>query len=290
MRKAILSAAVTAMGLSSFAMAGGTMQVTGKDVASVGSTFTRLGAGPEATLYNNIPGTGEGVSTTTSTPRTSGADEFFIVASPGQHAALLTSMVFGYSIPTGGATAFDARITVWDDIDYAATTTPQFANQKARFTLSFTNQTSGAWITNPVDLTTLAGGGITVTDNPANNDLVGAPGGTNGYIDGYFQVDFFSPGTTTQLPANGATFIFDTTGVNAGTTFANPVLGGDGTAAGEFYWRDVDANSTIIGNEARSLTGSRANLVLSFDGNIVPEPTSLSALALGGLLLRRRRA
>jgi len=63
-----------------------------------------------------------------------------------------------------------------------------------------------------------------------------------------------------------------------------------GDSSGELYWRDLDANQQITGEEARTFggaQGSLANFVLQFDG--VPEPHSLTILAAGALLATRRR-
>ena len=80
--------------------------------------------------------------------------------------------------------------------------------------------------------------------------------GGAGVVDVYFQVQFVQTGTNTPVAADGVTWLFDTTGVNIGRTFADPAFGGDGTALSEFYWRDAN-NDGIIGiDEARSLTGA----------------------------------
>ncbi len=294
MQKITLIAAVLATG--SFAMAGnGFGTGSTKELAvSGGIPLGSVNQGEATVLYDNTPGASEGVLTTTSTPRTTGGDEFIIVGSPSQHSALLTSMQFGYSVATGGPAAFDAKVTFFDDIDYAATTGAQFLNPRASFTLNFTGQTAGAFITAPIDLTGLSGGGVTLTDNPANNDFPSGSGNSNGFIDGFFVVSFLNAGTSTNVTSNGVTFLFDSSGVNVGSSYDTagptaPVFGG--TQADAVYWRDADGNQTIIGNEARSFAApTRANFVLHLEGNLVPEPTSLTAVAGLGMLIRRRRA
>lgn len=251
------------------------------DVASPGIPYAGTVSPREAILYSNVPQGAETVFTTAGTPRTGGADEAMFDG-PG---ALITGLQFGYSVVAGGPAAFDARIRFYDDIDLAAGAgVAQFANQVADFRVSFTGQVAGAFITNLIDLSGLPGGGVTVTANAAN---LGVPNLT----DAYFQVDFVNPGTNTQVAANGVTYIFDGSGVNAGRTFADPILGGNGTDTDEVYWRDTNANGVITADEARLFTGLRANMVLHLEGTLVPEPTSLSLIGVGCALLAfvRRR-
>ncbi|MFO0840181.1 MAG: PEP-CTERM sorting domain-containing protein [Phycisphaerae bacterium] len=230
-------------------------------------------------LYNNTPGTGETVFTSGSSPRTSGADEALFDGA----GALITDMQFGYSVAAGGPAAFDVRVRMFDDIDAVTTTGPQFLNQVADFTLAFTGQTAGAFITSTINLTGLPGGGVSVTSNPTT---LGVPNLTDVYV----QLSFYQTGTHTLVPANGVTFLFDGTGVNVGRTFADPLVGGDGTAATELYWRDANANDTITADEARNFAApNRANFVLRLGGTIVPEPTTLLGLGLAGLAFLRRR-
>src|SRR5687767_14331078 len=85
-------------------------------------------------LYENIPQGAEGVTTTASVPRTGGADEAMFTGP----AALINSMRFGYGIFAGGPAAFDARVRIFDDIDFLASgAQPLFANQVAQFTVPF---------------------------------------------------------------------------------------------------------------------------------------------------------
>jgi hypothetical protein len=231
-------------------------------------------------LYDNVPVPPQTVFTTTSVPRTGGADEA-LFDGPG---ATLTSMEFGFSIATGGPAAFDARIRLWDDLEPTGSTVagvPQFANLKHDVTLQFTGQTPGAFISTPVALPN-----VLVTANPAT---LGVPNLT----DVYYQVDFYNAGTQTHVTGNAVTFIFDGSGVNVGRTFSDPLVGGDGTAATELYWRDVNDNQTIAVDEARNFAApNRANMVLRFNGKIIPEPgtLSLAGIGLGVLGLRRRRS
>ena len=234
----------------------------------------------EAVLYDNTPVGAEQVFTTTSAPRTGGADEALFGGAGG----LLTALQFGYSVAAGGPAAFDARVRFFDDINLTAGAgTPQFLNQVGQITVPFTAQTAGAFITNSISLTGQPGGGVAVTANPVT---IGVPNVTDVYV----QVDFFQPGTTTPVANNAVTYLFDTSGVNAGYTFASPQAGGTGAATEEVYWRDANGNGTIEGDEARGFAApTRANFVLKLEGNVIPEPASLGLVAVAGLATLRRR-
>ena len=203
--------------------------------------------------------------------------------------ALLTSYRLGFQIAAGGPAAFDVRTRIWDNIDAVATTTAQFNTQVADFTLSFTGQTAGAFISNPVSLATLPGGGVTVTSSAFS----GA-----GLIDAYVQLDFLQPGTLTPVLNNSVTYIFDGTGVNTGFSLGSAELGG--TQADDVYWRDANGNGIITANEGRNFTApDRANFVMEFSGvvaasAVVPETNTLALLAFGvapviGMVIPRRR-
>jgi hypothetical protein len=102
-----------------------------------------------------------------------------------------------------------------------------------------------------------------------------------------------TPARRPTSPPTVVTFLFDGSGVNVGRTYADPALGGDGTAASELYWRDANNDQTISVDEARNFAApNRANFVLHLEGTIVPEPATMSLLGLGslGFLARRRRA
>ena len=238
----------------------------------------------EAVLYDNTPTGAETVFSTTSVPRTGGADEALFNAP----AALLTGLQFGYLVAAGGPAAFDARIRIFDDINLVSMPpagTPQFLNPVGEVTVPLTGQTAGAFVSNPVSLAALPGGGATVTANPV---ALGVPNVTDAYV----QIDFFQPGTTTPVAADAVTYIFDGTGPNAGFTFSSPTVGGTGAVADEVYWRDVNNNGVISTDEARGFTASRANFVLRLEGNVIPEPASLALVSTAALALlaRRRRA
>jgi hypothetical protein len=282
MRRITFFALCAAAAMSGLVLTGATAQAAPQD--NVGPSVSMRGqvSASEAVLYDNTPAGAEQVFTTTSAPRTGGADEALFSGAGG----LLTGLQFGYSVATGGPAAFDARVRFFDDINLTAGAgTPQFLNQVGQITVPFTGQTAGAFITNSISLTGQPGGGVAVTANPVT---IGVPNVTDVYV----QIDFFQPGTTTPVANNLVTYLFDTTGVNAGYTFASPQAGGTGAATEEVYWRDANGNGTIEGDEARGFAApTRANFVLKLEGNVIPEPASLALAALTGLLtLRRRRA
>lgn len=271
MKKVLAVLAVAAVVVPTFATA----------LDPIGSTLpvSRQGniASNRAVLYDNMPPVGGSIFTSGSSPRTGGADEVIFDGT----SALLTSMQFGFSIATTGPSTFDARIRIWDDIDFAATTTAQFSNKVADFTLTYSGTPGSAYTTTPVDLTPLPGGGVAVTAN-------GATGYGANLVDLFFQVDFYTTGTTTHVPSNGVTYIFYNGVPTVGYTNDSPAAGGPGDGTGEVYWRNVANDGNIIGNDARSFTGSRANMTLHFEGTVVPEPASMLLLGLAGLLIRRR--
>lgn len=207
-----------------------------------------------AILYQNVPQGAESVFTTGASPRTSGGDDVTFSASNVK----LTSFRFGF-MNTGTQTAFDARIKMWDTIDGSGNFTGALL---ADIIVNFTGVSPvGAYISNPIDLTFLAGGGVSVPDNNMA-----------------FQIAFLQPGTNTLVSGNSVTYIFDGTGVNVG--FSDDV-----------YWRDINNNQVITGDEARSFGGGTtlANMVLEFEGVIIPAPAPAGLLALSGVLAARRR-
>jgi hypothetical protein len=272
--------AVSAMASGAFARAtgGGGMFVGPLQETAVNQGIPIGQVNPtESVLYSNVPQGAETVFSSGSSPRTGGADEA-IFDGPG---ALLTSMQFGYSVGATGPAAFDVRVRLYDDIDLVTASGPQFLNLVKDFTVPFSGQTAGAFITTPI---TIPGGGASVTAN-------GATLGSN-FADVYVQLDFYVSGTQTHVASNGVTYIFDGTGVNVGRTLADPLFGGDATAASEVYWRDANDNQIITADEARNFAAPNlANFVLQFEGSVVPEPASMSLVATGTALLgvRRRR-
>lgn len=285
MQKSVLIGAVAVIGLSSLASANSRIAASGQDAASAAARMIgNVGASEASVLYSNVPTGAETVFTTTAAPRTSGGDEAYFAAPQG---ALITSMSFGYSVATGGPAAFDVRVQAYDQFGTGtAATDPTFVSKKADFTLNFTGQTAGAFITNPIDLTALPGGGVSVGPSTA--------GGTySGYATTFWTFTFVQPGTSTAVASNAVTFLFDGSGVNVGTNeeglfgLPNDLYGRDGAPGGS------GLNGIIENGELRSFGGTAGNLsnfVLELQGNLVPEPTSLATLALGGLVLRRRRA
>jgi hypothetical protein len=272
-----LCAAAAASGL---ALTGATAQAAPQDQQGPLVPMRGNVSPGEAVLYDNTPSGTEQVFTTTSAPRTGGADEALFNGA----GALINSMQFGYSVATGGPAAFDVRVRFFDDINLTAGAgTPQFQNQVGQVTVPLTSQVAGAFISAPVSLASLPGGGVTVTQNPTNL-------GVANVTDVYVQFDFFQPGTTTPVANNAVTFLFDSSGTNAGFTFASPIVGGTGSSDDEVYWRDANGNGAIEGDEARGFAApTRANFVLKLDGNIIPEPASLGLVAAAGLMTLRRR-
>lgn len=79
-------------------------------------------------LSSNLPRDVEDAEATAQVPRTGGADEAMF-SGP---AALITSMRFGDVVFPGGPAAFDVRVTLFDDINFAATAAqPPSFNQVA---------------------------------------------------------------------------------------------------------------------------------------------------------------
>jgi hypothetical protein len=257
----------------------------GLDLVGTSVPIGGIAATPAAaTLWDNLPLSGEQVTSTTSAPRTGGADEMLF----NGNSAKITSMQFGYLIAAGGPAAFDAHVRFYDDINLSATTgQAQFSNKVADFTVALSGQTAGAFLTGVIDLTSLPGGGVTVTSNPSNL-------GVSNLIDTYMELDFYQPGTTTPVANNGVTYLFRSGGgePNVGYTFGSAALGG--TQANDLYWRDANGDGNITGDEGRGFAApTRANWTVNLSGNVnAPEPMS-AGLVFGGMaltLVRRRRA
>ena len=210
------------------------------------------------TFYDNTPGAGETAFFSTSSPRTSGGDDIFFPA--GSFPGLLTSMQFGYFVT--GAPAFDAHVTFWGSLNVAAASgQPVFSDKLAEITVPLPASGFGTAISPTVDLTALPGGGVPVLDGDMG-----------------FQLDFRISGTATLVPNDAASYSFDGTGPNVGSS-------------GDIYWRDLNANQQITGEEARNFgggLGSLANFVLRLDG-VTPEPSSGAIFAMSAMLIRRRR-
>jgi hypothetical protein len=200
-------------------------------------------------IYDNIPATT--IFLSGGSPRVGGADD---CNAPTTGDYRLTSFTMGYSVASGGPAAFDARIRLWDDFASGGAATPQFLNLVADFVLPFTGQTAGAWLSGPVSLAS------------AGNPLI--HGG-----DWAFQVGFYVPGTSTPVPNNGVTYIFDGSGVNVGSS-------------DDVYWRDAANDGIIQISDARSFGGGAtlANFVLQFEGDLVPvpEPSSIACMGIVG--------
>ena len=254
-----LAAAAAALAVPAVAALAGPVA----DLPGAATPATLLGAnGPEATeFYNNLPGQGEGVFTSSLRPNRT-ADDVTLSAA----GVKLEGFQFGFST-TAGTTAFTAAVRIFDGTDAGATgSNPLLAGELSSFTVSFDNlnPAGGSFISSPISLTGLPGGGIDVLDG-----------------DFIFEIRFLNaagaefPNTTSPV-----TVLFDGTGVNVG-------------ASEDLYWRDVDGDGTIDADEGRFFSGppNLANFALSFTGSPIPEPTSLGLAALAGLgLLRRRRA
>lgn len=235
--------------------------------AAAGSNGVSVVEATPQVVYQNTSTTN--LFTASASPRTSGADDVTFVAPQVK----LTSVEFGYVV--GGAagapavTAFDARVRIWDNYtgtDQTNTSAPAFGGLLSEFTVSFAGITDGgAATTGPISLTGLPGGGVDVNDPQ--------------FQDAYVEIAFLVPSTTTLIPNNAVTYLFDGTAAEVGEAF-------------DIYWRDANGSGSIEDNEARSFggaAGSLSNFYLAFNGEVVPEPTSLSLLGLAGLALVRRR-
>ncbi len=230
---------------------------TGTDPVSFAGTAHPLSEGIMGAVrslqYQNVPVGAETVFTTGSSPRTSGGDDVTLAGSN----VLLTSMRFGFST-SGVQPNFDARIRLWDTIDVAG----NFGGSLlADVRVSFTGVAAGTFLSNPIDLTSLVGGGATVPDNNFG-----------------FQISFLNPGTTALVPSDRVTYLFDGTGVNMGWS-------------DDVYWRDVNNDQVIVASESRNFGGGAnlANMVLEFEGTPLPAPGPVGLMALAGFAAARRR-
>jgi hypothetical protein len=212
------------------------------------------------TLYDNTPGPGESAFFANSSPRTSAGDDVFfsLAGSPR-----FTSMQFGYFVTSAGT--FDAHITFWGAVNAAAASgQPVFSSKLAETTTSITPGGFGLAMSGPIDLTGLPNGGVIPIDEKMG-----------------IQIDFRLPGTTTLVPSDSVSPTFDGSGVNLG-------------ASDDIYWRDINANQQITGEEARNFgggAGSLANFTLRLEG-VIPEPHVGAILAAAAVFcgaFRRKR-
>jgi hypothetical protein len=158
------------------------------------------------------------------------------------------------------------EVIFWNTVNFAATTgNAVFSNQAADFFLNgvaTSATTAGAYITGAIDLTSLSGGGVTLTS------------GTVGY-----QLKFWDNTGGNRVASVNATSIFY--GAAAPTV---------GTSLDQ-YWRDANGDGTITGEESRTFGGgtSLANFAVQLNATPVPEPASMAVLGIGALALIRRR-
>ncbi len=195
--------------------------------------------------------------TSASTPRTSFG--FNVTNTGGGH---LDTIEVGFAV-IAGVTAFDMRYRIWGTTNWAATgTAPALSNLLASFTIQFTGLpgTAGAFLSSPVNVS-------------ASNFLL--PTGNIG-----ISAEFFTAGTTTYIPANGATVLFQQGTPLVGTQTDGFVR--DGATTGL-------PSGNFLGQDLRNFGPPNDHAVLATRLTVVPEPASIAALGLGALALLRRR-
>lgn len=156
----------------------------------------------------------------------------------------------GFVVTTAN-TAFDIRFVLYDDLD--GTASPVNTNPYSpSYTFSMPNTlAAGAYVTGMVSL----GTPIAVDDDALAIDIL-----------------FLQPGTENLSTA--ATHLFAGGGVLVGSS-------------ADVYWRDANGNSQYDSSDARNFGGG-ANLA-NFYLQMTPEPASAALLALGALVVARRR-
>lgn len=220
--------------------------------------FACAGASQAVIVFDSVgSSTTSSLITSGSSPRTSYG---FNVNTTG--GGLLAGLNVGFAVTTG-ITAVDIRVSFWATTNWAATgTNPALSGLIGRATLGITGLpgTSGGFTTGLADV---SGAGIVL------------PNGNVGV-----SFEFFTSGTTTFIPANGATIIFQSGAPLVGTQVDGFIRDGatTGTPSGVYN-----------GQDWRNFGAPNNHAVAMMQLDVVPEPATMAALGLGTLALLRRR-
>jgi hypothetical protein len=143
---------------------------------------------------------------------------------------------------------FDVEVTFWDAVDVAAPAgSPVHTTLIDGFVVGIANlPNGGAFVTDTIDLTGLAGGGITLPD-----------AGT------FVRVRYLQPGTTDLMPSGSVQIVYDAS--NDIVTFASNITG----ASDINTWRDADADTILEAAEARSFAyPGRGAMVMGIQADV----------------------
>ncbi|RYG20159.1 PEP-CTERM sorting domain-containing protein, partial [bacterium] len=194
-------------------------------------------------------------------------DDFNFAPVGTNPAATVDNLVLGYYYNSNTIQDFDIQISIYKDMDLVTTDPTTHVLSNLAYTTTYRVKAAdiavGANETQSIDVGGFFLGSV---DNTATSN--------HG-----IELKFLNAGTSDLSSSVTALFKGD----------MNPTVG----ESADVYYRESNGNGFLDGGDARNFASSnlKANLYMRMNGDIqaVPEPASMTALALGGLAMLRRR-